>query len=157
MSEINQYLIFLLDHNLYGLPIANITEIIEYQTPTKIPSLPIYIHGLLNLRGKVLPIIDLNLYLGQNNTAIFKKTSALIINYLFKNQVINLGILVDEVVDVVEINQESLENVLDFNIKIKPEFVKNMVILDGKIVVLLDINQVFSEKALNIIADIPKN
>ena len=152
----NKYLIFSLDQNLYGVSIGNVSEIIEYQRPTKIPNLPPYIHGLLNLRGKVLPIIDFNLYLGQTvTTVISKKTSAVIINYVFKNQVINLGILVDDVLDVVEIPPESLEHVPDLNVKIKSEFIKNMFVLNDKIVILFDVTQVFSENALNIIADIP--
>jgi purine-binding chemotaxis protein CheW len=153
----NKYLIFALDQNLYGVAIGNVSEIIEYQRPTKIPNLPSYIHGLLNLRGKVLPIIDFNLYLGQTTTLITKKTSAVIINYVFKNQVINLGVLVDDVLDVVEIPPESLEHVPDLNVKIKSEFIKNMFVLNEKIVILFDVNQVFSENALNVIADIPAN
>ena len=80
----NKYLIFSLDQNLYGVAIGNVSEIIEYQRPTKIPNLPPFIHGLLNLRGKVLPIIDFNLYLGQSSTVISKKTSEVIITYVFK-------------------------------------------------------------------------
>ena len=152
----NKYLIFSLDQNLYGVAIGNVSEIIEYQRPTKIPNLPPFIHGLLNLRGKVLPIIDFNLYLGQSSTVISKKTSEVIITYVFKNQLISLGILVDDVIDVVEIPPESLEHVPDLNVKIKSEFIKNMFVLNERIVILFDVNQVFSENALDIIADVPK-
>lgn len=150
-----KYLIFLLEQNLYGLLIDNVTEILEYQVPTKIPNVPLYVHGLFNLRGKVLPIIDLGVYFGQNSTKIFKKTCIVVINYQYNNQQVYLGILVDDVVDVIDIPTVSLEKVPDINMKIKAEFVKSMFILREKIVMLLDINQVFSEKALNIIADIP--
>ncbi len=151
----NKYLIFSLDQNLYGLAIENVSEIIEYQHPTKIPNLPPYIHGLLNLRGKVVPLIDFNLYLGQTNTKVLKKTCAVIINCLFNNKLISLGILVDDVLDVIEVLPSSLEATPDFNIKIRSEFVKNMFVLNEQIVILLDINQVFSVNTLNIIADIP--
>lgn len=156
-AQNNKYLIFTLEQNLYGLAVEHVFEIIEYQSPTKIPNLPPYIPGLLNLRGKVLPIIDFNLYLGQKNTIIAKNTSAIIINYYFKNKAITLGILVDAVLDVVEISELSLEHVPDLSIKIKPEFIQGMFILNDKIVTLLDINRIFSETTANIIADIPKS
>jgi len=157
VNEANEekYLIFLLEQNLYGLLVDNVTEILEYQAPTKIPNVPLYVHGLFNLRGKVLPIIDLSVYLGQDNTKILKKTCIVVINYQYNNQLVYLGILVDDVVDVIMIPAASLEKVPDINMKIKAEFIKNMFILREQIVMLLDINQVFSEKALNIIAGIP--
>lgn len=157
MNEANEekYLIFLLEQNLYGLLVDNVTEILEYQAPTKIPNVPLYVHGLFNLRGKVLPIIDLSVYLGQDNTKILKKTCIVVINYQYNNQLVSLGILVDDVVDVIMIPAALLEKVPDINMKIKAEFIKNMFILREQIVMLLDINQVFSEKALNIIAGIP--
>lgn len=156
-NQEKKYLIFLLEQNLYGLSIDNVSEIMEYQSPTKIPNLPPYVHGLFNLRGKVLPIIDLSVYLGQSNTRILKKTCIVVINYQYNNQLIYLSILVDDVVDVIEIFASSLEKVPDINMKINSEFIKNMFILNNQIVMLLDINQVFSEKALNIIAGIPND
>lgn len=144
----NKYLIFQLNQVLYGIDIANVIEIIEYKQPTKVPNLPSFVHGLLNLRGKVLPVIDFNLYLGQSNTAVSKKTCAVIIDYLFNNQPTNVGILVDNVLDVIEVQPEVLEKAPDFGVNIKSEFVKNMFILNNQIIILLNINNIFIKPVL---------
>ena len=139
----NKYLIFESNKILYGIDIANVLEIIEYKMPTKVPNVPPFVHGLLNLRGKVLPIIDFNLYLGDTGITISKKTCAIIIDYLFHNQLTEIGILVDNVLDVIAIESKILEKPIDFGVNIKPEFVKNMVILNNQIIILLNINNIF--------------
>jgi len=144
----NKYLIFQLNQVLYGLDIANVVEIIEYKPPTKVPNVPSFVHGLLNLRGKVLPIIDFNLYLGQSNTVVSKKTCAVIVDYFFNNQPTSVGILVDNVLDVIEVQPEILEKTPDFGVNIKSEFIKNMFILNNQIIILLNINNVFSKPVL---------
>lgn len=144
----NKYLIFQLNQVLYGIEIANVVEIIEYKVPTKVPNLPAFVHGLLNLRGKVLPIIDFNVYLGQSNITVSKKTCAIIIDYLFKNQPTSVGILVDNVLDVLEVQPEILEKAPDFGVNIKAEFIKSMCILNNQIIILLNINNIFSKPIL---------
>ena len=121
-KEENKYLIFQLDQALYGIGIASVIEIIEYKQPTKVPNLPTFVHGLLNLRGKVLPIIDFNLYLGNKDTVISKKTCAVIINYVSNNQPAIVGVLVDNVLDVIEVEPKMLEKTPDFGVKIKSGF-----------------------------------
>ena len=141
--EENKYLIFQLHQALYGIDIANVVEIIEYKQPTKVPNLPPFVHGLLNLRGKVLPIIDFNLYLGYKDTLISKKTCAIIVDYIINNQPSVVGILVDNVLDVIEVESKMLDKTPDFGVKIKSEFIKNMFILNDQVVVLLNINNIF--------------
>ena len=142
-KEDNKYLIFQLDRALYGINIASVIEIIEYKQPTKVPNLPTFVHGLLNLRGKVLPIIDFNLYLGNKDTVISKKTCAVIINYVSNNQPAIVGVLVDNVLDVIDVEPKMLEKTPDFGVKIKSEFIKNMFILNDQIIILLNVNNVF--------------
>lgn len=142
-KEENKYLIFQLDQALYGIDITSVIEIIEYKQPTKVPNLPSFVHGLLNLRGKVLPIIDFNLYLGNKDTVISKKTCAVIINYVSNNQPAIVGVLVDNVLDVIEVEPKMLEKTPDFGVKIKSEFIKNMFILNDQIIILLNVNNVF--------------
>ena len=147
-KEENKYLIFQLDQALYGIGIASVIEIIEYKQPTKVPNLPTFVHGLLNLRGKVLPIIDFNLYLGNKDTVISKKTCAVIINYVSNNQPAIVGVLVDNVLDVIEVEPKMLEKTPDFGVKIKSEFIKNMFILNDQIIILLNVNNVFANPIL---------
>lgn len=144
----NKYLIFQLHDLLYGIDIENVTEIIEYTLPTKVPNLPLFVHGLLNLRGKILPVIDFNLYLDKNQTVISKKTCIVIVNYLLKEQINSIGILVDNVLDVLEVQADILETPPDFGSNIKPEFVKNMFIWNNKIIVLLKIDSIFIQPIL---------
>lgn len=143
ISSENKYLIFELNKVLYGIDIANVVEIIEYKSPTKVPNLPPFVQGLLNLRGKVLPIIDFNTYLGQTYTIVSKKTCAIIIDYVFENQSNSVGILVDHVLDVLEVQPEILEKIPDFGVNIKAEFVKSMFVLNNQIIILLNINNIF--------------
>lgn len=144
----NKYLIFQLNDLLYGLAIEYVIEIIEYKLPTKVPNLPLFVHGLLNLRGKILPIIDFNLYLGKNNTVISKKTCIVIVNYILKGQFNSIGILVDNVLDVLEVQKENLETTPDFGVNIKSEFVKNMFIWNNQIIILLKIDNIFTQPIL---------
>lgn len=138
-----KYLIFELNHIVYGIAIVNIMEIIEYQTPSKVPNLPDFLHGLLNLRGKLLPVIDLNAYLENIHGTVNKKTCIIIVNYFANDQAHLAGIMVDQVLEVVTVNPGSLEKPPDFAVNLDPKVVAGILILDEKIITLLDINNMF--------------
>lgn len=144
----NKYLIFQLNDLFYGLEIEYVIEIIEYKMPTKVPNLPLFIHGLLNLRGKILPIMDFNLYLGKKLTTITKKTCIIIISCLSKKINNDIGILVDNVLDVLNVQPEILENIPDFSTNIHPKFIKSMFIFNNQIIILLKIDHLFIQPML---------
>jgi purine-binding chemotaxis protein CheW len=146
MNKENKYLIFQLNNTLLGVDIVNVIEIIEYKPITKVPWLTNFMHGLLNLRGKVIPIIDFSLYLEQHSTIVSKKTCVVLLECIIKGQSMVLGVLVDNVLDVIEIAPSRLEKPAILGAKIKIEFVKNMFILDNKIILLLNLDKLFANE-----------
>lgn len=138
MAE-TQQVIFNLDSSEYGIDIINISEIVRLQKVTKMPNSPDYLDGIINLRGKVIPVIDLrirfNLPLGTRD----QDTRIIVVNIDHKT----IGMVVDRVSEVMRINEEQIESSADVALAINDNYVKGMAKLDeNRLVTLLDIEKI---------------
>ncbi|MDN0077001.1 chemotaxis protein CheW [Crenobacter sp. SG2303] len=143
-----QYLTFTLNAQLFAVGILNIKEIIEYHQLTEIPLMPAFIHGVINLRGAVVPVIDLSARFGAKPTAIGRRTCIVIVEMHHRVDGADIqqdiGILVDSVNEVLEIPADEIEPAPAFGATIRADFIFGMGKVAGRFVIILDLDRVLS-------------
>jgi len=149
-----QYLTFILGGKIYGLGILNVKEIIEYGEVTEVPMTPDFISGVINLRGAVVPVIDLSQRFSGTATEYTKRTSIIILEVLSDDLRIEVGVTVDMVNEVLDIDQSEIEPAPSIGEQIQTNFISGMAKVDGKLLVLLDIENVLSVDEFSAISGI---
>lgn len=144
VEEGRQYLTFLLGGEMFAIEILNIKEIIEYGQLTEVPLMPKFVRGVINLRGSVVPVIDLSVRFGRHGTEITKRTCNVIIETSAEGEAIDVGIVVDAVSEVLEISAAEIEPPPSFGAKIRADFISGMGKVNGRFVIILDVNKVLS-------------
>jgi purine-binding chemotaxis protein CheW len=140
-----QYLTFVVGGESFGIAIASIKEIIEYRAPTEVPMMPAYMRGIINLRGRVLPVIDLAVRFGRSKVSETPRTCIVILEVLEKDeQQHDIGVMVDAVSAVVEIADADVEPPPSFGANLRADFISGMGKLGERFVILLDIGKVLS-------------
>ena len=140
----SQYLTFLLGGEMFAIPILNIKEIIEYGSLTTVPMMPEFIRGVINLRGSVVPVVDLAVRFGRKITPVTKRTCIVIIEVESEGDRQDVGVVVDSVNEVLEIPLTEIEQAPSFGAKIRADFIQAMGKIAGKFVIILDVNHVLS-------------
>jgi purine-binding chemotaxis protein CheW len=143
-----QYLTFLLGGEMYAIGILNIKEIIEYGQITEVPMMPAFIRGVINLRGRVVPVIDLQARFGKQSTATTKRSCIVIVEVEAESERQDVGMVVDSVSEVLEIPAAEIEPAPTFGAKIRADFISGMGKVNGKFVILLSVNKVLSVEEL---------
>ena len=143
-AEIAQYLTFQLSGEMYAVGILNVKEIIEYGSLTEIPMMPAFIRGVINLRGAVVPVIDLSARFGGRTTESSRRTCIVIIELAHEDERHDIGIVVDAVSEVLEVSSADIEPAPAFGAKIRADFIDGMGKIGGKFVIILDIQKVLS-------------
>lgn len=139
-----QYLTFSLSGEMFGVGILNVKEIIEYGNLTEIPMMPTFIRGVINLRGSVVPVIDLAARFGGQPTAVGRRTCIVIVEVADEDTRHDIGIMVDAVSEVLEIPGTEIEPPPSFGARIRADFIFGMGKVAGKFVILLNIDRVLS-------------
>ena len=151
-AEEQQYLTFLLGGDMFALGILNIKEIIEYGNLTEVPMMPGFIRGVINLRGSVVPVVDLSARFGRNRTEVSRRTCIVIIEVDGgEDTKIDIGVMVDSVSEVLEIPRTEIEPPPAFGAKIRVDFMHGMGKVAGKFVIILNANQVLSVDELSML------
>lgn len=146
----NQYLIFNMSNEVYGVGILYVKEIIEYSALTLVPMVPHHIRGVLNLRGNVVPVIDLAVRLGeQSGSMITKHTCIIIVEVPYGQEKVDMGVIVDGVNDVVALSSANLESAPSFGSRIRPDFIRNIGKVNNQFIILLDVERVLSVEELS--------
>jgi purine-binding chemotaxis protein CheW len=153
-GEAHQYLTFSLMGEMFAVGILNVKEIIEYGNLTEIPMMPTFIRGVINLRGAVVPVIDLAARFGGQQSAIGKRTCIVIVEMRQDDTKQDLGIMVDAVSEVLEIPGTEIEPPPAFGAKIRADFIAGMGKVAGKFVILLDIQKVLSVDEMATLASV---
>ena len=143
-EEQNQYLTFLLSGEMFAIPILNIKEIIEYGSLTTVPMMPAFICGVINLRGSVVPVVDLSVRFGRKAAQVTKRTCIVIIEIETGDEKQDVGVVVDSVSEVLEIPRTEVEQAPSFGAKIRADFIRGMGKINGKFVIILAVNHVLS-------------
>ena len=140
----SQYLTFALGGEMFAVGILNVKEIIEYGNLTEIPMMPTFIRGVINLRGSVVPVIDLAARFGNTPTIPSRRTCIIILEIRHEDSCQTLGVLVDSVSAVLDIPTSEIEPPPAFGARIRADFIVGMGKVDGHFVILLDIERVLS-------------
>jgi len=149
-TQAKQYLTFMLGGEMFSIGILSIKEIIWYANLTEVPMMPSYIRGVINLRGAVVPVMDLSTRFGKPSTPVVKSTCIVIIEVQTQNEGEhqNMGVVVDSVQAVLEIPGSEIEPAPSFGTKIRSEFIEGIAKVNGKFVILLNVNRVLSHEEI---------
>ncbi len=148
ISETLQYLTFKLDDEVFALDVSKVREILEITNITKVPQTPDFMRGVINLRGSVVPVIDMRLKFGMSATEQTVNTCIIVVEINMDGETTILGALADSVQEVVEMEPESIEPAPHIGTKLNTDFIKGMGKVDANFVMLLDIDKVFSSAEL---------
>ena len=148
-----QFLTFQLAGEIYAINIQHIREIIEFGNLTQVPMVPNFIAGVINLRGSVVPVIDLATRFGDKATEITKRTSIVIIELDIEEQLLEIGVIVDIVNEVLELPAAEIEPAPSFGTSIRTDFIAGMGKVDGNFLILLDVSHVLSIDELSVVSD----
>ena len=144
ITETTQYLTFKLDEEVFALDVAKVKEILEYTTVTKVPQTPDFMRGVINLRGSVVPVIDLRLKFGMTATKQSINTCIIVAEVDMEGETVLLGALADSVQEVSEMEPEQIEAAPHIGTRLNTDFIKGMGKKDGAFVMILDIDKVFN-------------
>jgi len=152
VAEQMQYLTFMLGGEMFSISILCIKEIIWYSNPTEVPMMPECIRGVINLRGAVVPVMDLSARFGKPATPVVKSTCIVIVEVPTgtEGESQNMGVVVDSVQAVLEIPSSEIEPAPSFGAKIRPDFIEGIAKVNGKFVILLNVNQVLSTEEIGV-------
>jgi purine-binding chemotaxis protein CheW len=139
-----KYLTFSLAHEEYGIGILKIKEIIGMMPITTVPQTPEFVKGVINLRGKVIPVVDLRLRFGIEAMDYTERTCIIVVEITGRSGIILIGIVVDSVSEVLNIKGEEIEDTPAFGTKLDTAFILGMAKKEGGVKILLDIDQVLS-------------
>jgi purine-binding chemotaxis protein CheW len=144
---------FILGGDLFAIEIGYIREIIEFDGITRVPMMPDFVRGIINLRGSVVPVIDLSVRFGRGSTDI-KPTTCVAILALPHAQVRyhEVGVLLDAVCEVMEIPQSDIEPTPTFGTSIRGDFIEGIATVSGKFAILLDVRKALSVSELSAMA-----
>jgi len=149
--EQEQYLTFLLAGEEYAISILEAKEIIEYDTVTAVPKTPKWIRGVINLRGSVVPVVDLGVKFGIGERPVTKTSCIIIVEVQVESQNTLMGVMADAVSQVMDIAAGDIQQVPAFGTRIKVDYLQGMAQLGKKFVLLLDIDKVLSaDEALDL-------
>ncbi len=139
-----QYLTFILDEEYYGIEISNVIEIVGMQKITQMPQQPEYVNGVINLRGKIIPTIDVRVRFHKEKAEYDERTCIIVVDV----QDTMVGFIVDRVDEVLTINEETISEPPRFNQDFKGRYVKGIAKIEDKIILLLESGLLLSEKEL---------
>ena len=143
-SKAGKFLSFVLGNEEYGLEILKVQEIIGMMNVTHVPRAADYVRGVINLRGKVIPVVDLRLKFGLPGKEDTERTCIIVVQVAFDSGDVTMGIIVDEVSEVLDIAGEQMEPAPSFGAAANTDFILGMGKLGEKVVMLLDIDKVLS-------------
>ena len=153
-TEPTQYLTFQLSKEVFALQVLSVKEIIEYGNLTAIPMMPPFIRGVINLRGCVVPVIDLAARFGHAQCQVGKRSCIVIVEVGENDFRHDIGIMVDAVSEVIEIPRSEIEPAPSFGARIRADFIDGMGKVAGKFVILLNIARVLSTDEIELLAGI---
>jgi purine-binding chemotaxis protein CheW len=144
-----KYLTFTLDEEEYGIGILKIKEIIGMMPITPVPQTPEFVKGVINLRGKVIPVVDLRLRFGMDSIDYNERTCIIVVEIDGQAGTVMIGIVVDSVSEVLNIKGEDIEDTPTFGTKLNTDYILGMAKMEGSVKILLDIDKVLTGKELS--------
>ena len=149
MTDTTQYLTFRLAEEVFALDIAKVREVLDFTHATRVPRTPDFMRGVINLRGSVVPVVDLRLKFGMSATERTVNTCVIITEVTVDDDTTVLGCLADSVQEVLNLAPETISPAPKIGTRLRTDFLKGMGNRDDRFIMLLDIDRVFSAAELN--------
>lgn len=151
MEEIKSYLSFSIGGEYFAANVGHVRNIIVYKKITKIPAMPDFMLGVINLRGTVLPVVDARLKLGMSETLITEDTCILDVEVEVDNEIITIGLLVESVSEVIQIEKEEIKSPPTIGTAIRNDYLQGIYYVDEDFIMILNINEIFkNDEVLNL-------
>jgi len=151
VQETTQYLSFMLDQEVFAVDVARVREILEYRGTTRIPQVPDYLRGVINLRGSVVPVVDLRLLFGMPETESTINTCVIVLEVNVEGETVVAGALADSVREVLELEPTEIEAAPRLGSRLNTDFIKGMGKRNDQFLMLLDIDRVFGDETMGVI------
>ncbi|MBT4267104.1 MAG: chemotaxis protein CheW [Deltaproteobacteria bacterium] len=148
LLKTNQYLAFKLEAEIFAFDISKVREVLEFETVTKVPQTPEMMKGVINLRGSVVPVIDLRIKFGMGEAQKTVNTVIIIIEIDLDDESTMLGVLVDSVKEVIDLDTDHIEPPPSIGTQLNTDFIKGMGKQDDNFIIILDIEKIFSSAEL---------
>ena len=149
--ETTQYLTFKLEDEVFALDISKVREVLDFTTVTKVPRTPDFMRGVINLRGSVVPVVDMRLKFGMEATEKTVNTCIIITEISLDGETTVLGALADSVQEVIDLEPDQIEPPPRIGTRLKTEFIRGMGKRDDRFLMILDIDTVFSAEELSLV------
>lgn len=157
ITQTSQYLTFILDQEIYAMDINQVREVLDFTKITKVPRMPDFIKGVINLRGGVVPVVDLRLKFGMARVERTVDTCIIIIEINIQETLTLLGIMADSVQEVMSMEPDQIEPAPKIGTRLKTEFIKGMGKKNDEFIIILDSDKVFSADELTIVQEVEDN
>ena len=144
ITDTRQYLTFRLGEEVFATDVAKVREVLDFTTITKIPRTPEFMSGVINLRGNVVPVVDLRLCFEMSKTEKTVNTCIVVMEMLVDGESCVIGALADSVEEVIDLEPEHIQPPPRIGVKIRTDFIKGMGKRDSQLLMILDIDRVFS-------------
>ena len=152
--ETNQYLAFNLDNEIFAFDISKVREVLEFDKVTKVPQTPDMMKGVINLRGSVVPVVDMRIKFGMGETEKTVNTVIIIIEIELEEISTMIGALVDSVQEVIDLDSEHIEPPPKIGTKLNTDFIRGMGKQGDQFLIILDIEKVFSSEELDFVQQV---
>jgi len=143
MGETTQYLTFTLDAEVFALDIGKVREVLDFSSVTKVPQMPEFMRGVINLRGNVVPVVDMRLKFGMAVTEKTVNTCIIIVEVAIDGEITILGAMADSVQEVLDLEQEQIEPAPRIGTKLNTDFILGMGKRDEQFIIILDVDRIF--------------
>jgi purine-binding chemotaxis protein CheW len=149
ITETRQYLTFKLGDEVFATDVAKVREVLDFTTITKIPRTPDFMSGVINLRGNVVPVVDLRLCFEMSKTEKTVNTCVVVVEMMLEGEPTVIGALADSVEEVIDLEPEQIEPAPKIGTQIRTDFIKGMGKRDAQFIMILDIDRIFSAEELS--------
>jgi purine-binding chemotaxis protein CheW len=153
-TETTQYLTFKLGEEVFALDISKVREVLDFTSITKVPRTPEFMRGVINLRGSVVPVVDIRLKFGMSRTEKTVNTCIIIVEVNVDGESIILGTLADSVQEVLDLDPGQIEPAPKIGTRLRTEFIKGMGKRDAGFIIILDVDRIFSAEELTLVQDV---
>ncbi|SMP52920.1 chemotaxis protein CheW [Desulfonatronum lacustre] len=150
-TTLRQYLTFTLDKELYAMDIAKVREVLEYTEITRVPRTPEFLRGVINVRGRAVPVVDMRLKFGMSRTEPTVNTCIIISEVELDGEATVLGALADSVQEVFDLEPDQIEPAPRLGARINSEFIEGMGKQGEDFIIILNIDKVFSAEELSVV------
>ena len=153
ITETSQYLTFKLEDEVFALDISKVREVLDFTGVAKVPQTPPFMLGVINLRGSVVPVVDMRLKFGMSQTETTVNTCIIIVEIEIDGETTVLGALADSVQEVMDLDPDQIEPPPRIGTRLNTKFIKGMGKRDNQFIIILDIDRVFSADELAVARD----